>query len=94
MMTLALASEKTGAILLPDSSSGRWLGRLLQSLQYWEWQGLTLFSKQVELTGHSIFDFTHPCDHEEIRENLTLKSGKTLFPLCPVDREALPSLYL
>uniref|UniRef100_A0A8C5G855 Uncharacterized protein n=1 Tax=Gouania willdenowi TaxID=441366 RepID=A0A8C5G855_GOUWI len=28
---------------------------------------------QVELTGHSIFDFTHPCDHEEIRENLSLK---------------------
>ncbi|KAJ8418488.1 hypothetical protein AAFF_G00141970 [Aldrovandia affinis] len=30
---------------------------------------------QVELTGHSIFDFTHPCDHEEIRENLSLKTG-------------------
>ncbi|KAG9484439.1 hypothetical protein GDO78_010033 [Eleutherodactylus coqui] len=30
---------------------------------------------QVELTGHSIFDFTHPCDHDEIRENLSLKSG-------------------
>ncbi|XP_007895056.1 endothelial PAS domain-containing protein 1b isoform X2 [Callorhinchus milii] len=30
---------------------------------------------QVELTGHSIFDFTHPCDHEEIRENLTLKNA-------------------
>ncbi|XP_077056949.1 endothelial PAS domain-containing protein 1 isoform X4 [Siphateles boraxobius] len=30
---------------------------------------------QVELTGHSIFDFTHPCDHEEIRENLSVKSG-------------------
>ncbi|XP_072292659.1 endothelial PAS domain-containing protein 1-like isoform X3 [Eucyclogobius newberryi] len=29
---------------------------------------------QVELTGHSIFDFTHPCDHEEIRENLSLKT--------------------
>lgn len=36
-----------------------------------KFMGLT----QVELTGHSIFDFTHPCDHEEIRENLTLKSG-------------------
>lgn len=35
--------------------------------------------KQVELTGHSIFDFTHPCDHEEIRENLTLKNGKMFF---------------
>ncbi|XP_057197978.1 endothelial PAS domain-containing protein 1b [Triplophysa rosa] len=29
----------------------------------------------VELTGQSIFDFTHPCDHEEIRENLSLKAG-------------------
>ncbi|XP_044119570.1 endothelial PAS domain-containing protein 1 [Neovison vison] len=36
-----------------------------------KFMGLT----QVELTGHSIFDFTHPCDHEEIRENLSLKSG-------------------
>uniref|UniRef100_A0A8C7SVI8 Endothelial PAS domain protein 1 n=1 Tax=Oncorhynchus mykiss TaxID=8022 RepID=A0A8C7SVI8_ONCMY len=30
---------------------------------------------QVELTGQSIFDFTHPCDHDEIRENLNLKTG-------------------
>ncbi|KAJ8359722.1 hypothetical protein SKAU_G00162470 [Synaphobranchus kaupii] len=30
---------------------------------------------QVEMTGHSIFDFTHPCDHEEIRENLSFKTG-------------------
>ncbi|KAJ8416088.1 hypothetical protein AAFF_G00381100 [Aldrovandia affinis] len=30
---------------------------------------------QVELMGHSIFEFTHPCDHEEIRENLSLRSG-------------------
>ncbi|XP_004686290.2 PREDICTED: endothelial PAS domain-containing protein 1 isoform X1 [Condylura cristata] len=36
-----------------------------------KFMGLT----QVELTGHSIFDFTHPCDHEEIRENLSLKNG-------------------
>ncbi|XP_048391629.1 endothelial PAS domain-containing protein 1b isoform X3 [Stegostoma tigrinum] len=36
-----------------------------------KYMGLT----QVELTGHSIFDFTHPCDHEEIRENLTVKCG-------------------
>ncbi|XP_040207494.1 endothelial PAS domain-containing protein 1 [Rana temporaria] len=33
---------------------------------------------QVELTGHSIFDFTHPCDHDEIRENLSLKCGAGL----------------
>nr|QKM76936.1 hypoxia-inducible factor 1 alpha A [Triplophysa scleroptera] len=36
-----------------------------------KYMGLT----QVELTGHSIFDFTHPCDHEEIRENLSVKCG-------------------
>ncbi|XP_059388274.1 endothelial PAS domain-containing protein 1-like isoform X1 [Carassius carassius] len=36
-----------------------------------KFMGLT----QVELTGHSIFDFTHPCDHEEIRENLSVKTG-------------------
>ncbi|KAJ8365363.1 hypothetical protein SKAU_G00141940 [Synaphobranchus kaupii] len=30
---------------------------------------------QVELMGNSIFDFTHPCDHEEIRDNLSLKSA-------------------
>uniref|UniRef100_A0A672GQ70 Endothelial PAS domain-containing protein 1-like n=1 Tax=Salarias fasciatus TaxID=181472 RepID=A0A672GQ70_SALFA len=40
-----------------------------------KFMGLT----QVELTGHSIFDFTHPCDHEEIRENLTLKTAGTGF---------------
>lgn len=38
-----------------------------------------LVLKQVELTGHSIFDFTHPCDHEEIRENLSLKNGNVFF---------------
>uniref|UniRef100_A0A6Q2XVQ4 Endothelial PAS domain protein 1b n=1 Tax=Esox lucius TaxID=8010 RepID=A0A6Q2XVQ4_ESOLU len=36
-----------------------------------KFMGLT----QVELTGQSILDFTHPCDHDEIRENLSLKSG-------------------
>lgn len=25
--------------------------------------------------GHSIFEFTHPCDHEEIRNNLRLTAG-------------------
>ncbi|XP_069565372.1 endothelial PAS domain-containing protein 1b isoform X1 [Brachyistius frenatus] len=34
---------------------------------------------QVELTGQSIFDFTHPCDHEEIRENLSLKTAGSGF---------------
>ncbi|KAF4084901.1 hypothetical protein AMELA_G00111290 [Ameiurus melas] len=36
-----------------------------------KFMGLT----QVEITGHSIFEFTHPCDHEEIRENLSAKAG-------------------
>ncbi|KAG8000327.1 Endothelial PAS domain-containing protein 1, partial [Nibea albiflora] len=40
-----------------------------------KFMGLT----QVDLTGHSIFDFTHPCDHEEIRENLSLKTAGTGF---------------
>ncbi|MEE6474170.1 hypothetical protein FKM82_010298 [Ascaphus truei] len=39
-----------------------------------KYMGLT----QVELTGQSIFDFTHPCDHDEIRENLSLKTGAGL----------------
>uniref|UniRef100_A0A8C7N7F4 Endothelial PAS domain protein 1 n=1 Tax=Oncorhynchus kisutch TaxID=8019 RepID=A0A8C7N7F4_ONCKI len=39
---------------------------------------------QVELTGQSIFDFTHPCDHDEIRENLNLKTGN--YSLCPRER--------
>ncbi|XP_076855841.1 endothelial PAS domain-containing protein 1 [Brachyhypopomus gauderio] len=37
---------------------------------------------QVELTGHSIFDFTHPCDHEEIRENLSVKAGTVYVRRC------------
>ncbi|KAK5854374.1 hypothetical protein PBY51_015448 [Eleginops maclovinus] len=40
-----------------------------------KFMGLT----QVDLTGHSIFDFTHPCDHEEIRENLNLKTSGSGF---------------
>ncbi|XP_063079642.1 hypoxia inducible factor 1 subunit alpha b isoform X1 [Engraulis encrasicolus] len=30
---------------------------------------------QFDLTGHSIFDFTHPCDHEEMREMLVHRPG-------------------
>uniref|UniRef100_W5UA58 Hypoxia-inducible factor 1-alpha n=1 Tax=Ictalurus punctatus TaxID=7998 RepID=W5UA58_ICTPU len=30
---------------------------------------------QFDLTGHSIFDFTHPCDHEEVREMLVHRTG-------------------
>uniref|UniRef100_A0A3P8UNV0 Hypoxia-inducible factor 1-alpha n=2 Tax=Cynoglossus semilaevis TaxID=244447 RepID=A0A3P8UNV0_CYNSE len=30
---------------------------------------------QFDLTGHSVFDFTHPCDQEELREMLIHRSG-------------------
>lgn len=30
---------------------------------------------QFDLTGHSIFDFAHPCDHEEVREMLVHRVG-------------------
>ncbi|KAF3704257.1 Endothelial PAS domain-containing protein 1 [Channa argus] len=33
-----------------------------------KYMGLT----QTELMGHNIFEFAHPCDHEEIRNNLRL----------------------
>ncbi|XP_028989744.1 endothelial PAS domain-containing protein 1 [Betta splendens] len=33
-----------------------------------KYMGLT----QTELMGHSVFEFAHPCDHEEIRSNLRL----------------------
>lgn len=36
----------------------------------------TSYFLQFELTGHSVFDFTHPCDHEELREMLTHRNGK------------------
>uniref|UniRef100_A0A3Q0R4B3 Endothelial PAS domain protein 1b n=1 Tax=Amphilophus citrinellus TaxID=61819 RepID=A0A3Q0R4B3_AMPCI len=36
---------------------------------------------QTELMGHNIFEYTHPCDHEEIRNNLRLthKYGPSEF---------------
>ncbi|XP_028833405.1 hypoxia inducible factor 1 subunit alpha a [Denticeps clupeoides] len=30
---------------------------------------------QFDLIGHSIFDFTHPCDHEDIRDVLSHRTG-------------------
>lgn len=30
---------------------------------------------QFDLTGHSVFDFTHPCDQEELREMLLHRTG-------------------
>uniref|UniRef100_A0A3Q2DSH6 Endothelial PAS domain protein 1 n=1 Tax=Cyprinodon variegatus TaxID=28743 RepID=A0A3Q2DSH6_CYPVA len=31
---------------------------------------------QTELMGHNIFEYTHPCDHEEIRHNLRQTAGR------------------
>ncbi|GAB6021100.1 hypothetical protein CHUAL_003733 [Chamberlinius hualienensis] len=31
---------------------------------------------QIDLMGHSIFEFSHPCDHDEIKEMLALKCNK------------------
>lgn len=31
---------------------------------------------QFDLTGHSVFDFTHPCDQEELREMLVHRTGE------------------
>uniref|UniRef100_A0A673IFR9 Endothelial PAS domain-containing protein 1-like n=1 Tax=Sinocyclocheilus rhinocerous TaxID=307959 RepID=A0A673IFR9_9TELE len=77
-----LTSEKTDVDRLMDSWYLKSLGGFISvvtsdgdmiflSENINKFLGLT----QVELTGHSIFDFTHPCDHEEIRENLSLKAG-------------------
>uniref|UniRef100_A0A673IQA6 Endothelial PAS domain-containing protein 1-like n=1 Tax=Sinocyclocheilus rhinocerous TaxID=307959 RepID=A0A673IQA6_9TELE len=78
----ATATEKTDVDRLMDSWYLKSLGGFISvvtsdgdmiflSENINKFLGLT----QVELTGHSIFDFTHPCDHEEIRENLSLKAG-------------------
>ncbi|XP_069063496.1 hypoxia-inducible factor 1-alpha isoform X2 [Pleurodeles waltl] len=32
---------------------------------------------QFDLTGQSVFDFTHPCDHEELRDMLTHRNGNS-----------------
>lgn len=34
-----------------------------------------LSPSQFDLTGHSVFDFAHPCDHEEMREMLVHRTG-------------------
>ncbi|CAL1541836.1 unnamed protein product [Lymnaea stagnalis] len=31
--------------------------------------------QQIELMGQSVYEFTHPCDHDEIKEMLTCKSN-------------------
>ncbi|XP_076318284.1 uncharacterized protein LOC143229605 isoform X2 [Tachypleus tridentatus] len=38
---------------------------------------------QLDLMGHSIYDFSHPCDHEEIKEILSLKSNENCKLLQP-----------
>uniref|UniRef100_A0A672RH60 Hypoxia-inducible factor 1-alpha n=1 Tax=Sinocyclocheilus grahami TaxID=75366 RepID=A0A672RH60_SINGR len=30
---------------------------------------------QIDLTGYSVFEYTHPCDHEELREMLAHRTG-------------------
>uniref|UniRef100_A0A0B6YT30 Hypoxia-inducible factor 1-alpha n=1 Tax=Arion vulgaris TaxID=1028688 RepID=A0A0B6YT30_9EUPU len=32
--------------------------------------------QQIELVGQSVFDFTHPCDHDEIKEVLAIKQAQ------------------
>uniref|UniRef100_A0A672N428 Endothelial PAS domain-containing protein 1-like n=1 Tax=Sinocyclocheilus grahami TaxID=75366 RepID=A0A672N428_SINGR len=81
-VTCATATEMTDVDRLMDSWYLKSLGGFISvvtsdgdmiflSENINKFMGLT----QVELTGHSIFEFTHPCDHEEIRENLSLKAG-------------------
>lgn len=31
---------------------------------------------QFDLTGHNVFDYTHPCDQEELREMLVYRTGE------------------
>ncbi|KAL7297289.1 hypothetical protein TKK_0009687 [Trichogramma kaykai] len=31
---------------------------------------------QMDLMGQSVFDYSHPCDHDEIRESISLKSSE------------------
>ncbi|KAM9425822.1 endothelial PAS domain-containing protein 1 [Pholidichthys leucotaenia] len=45
-----------------------------------KYMGLT----QTELMGHNIFEYTHPCDHEEVRNNLRLTAEEAL---CGVKRD-------
>lgn len=37
---------------------------------------LRLFPLQFDLKGHSVFDFIHPCDQEELREMLVHRTGE------------------
>ncbi|XP_014205787.1 protein similar-like [Copidosoma floridanum] len=33
---------------------------------------------QMDLMGQSVFDYSHPCDHDEIRESLSLKTSEAV----------------
>ncbi|KTG34309.1 hypothetical protein cypCar_00003165 [Cyprinus carpio] len=39
---------------------------------------------QFDLTGHSIFEFSHPCDHEELREMLVHRTGNSHMLHCNI----------
>lgn len=40
-----------------------------------------ILAQQVDLMGQSIYDYAHPCDHDEIREQLSDRPGLTLTTL-------------
>lgn len=43
----------------------------------------SLFPLQFDLTGHSVFDFIHPCDQEELREMLVHRTGEQCHIMRP-----------
>lgn len=54
---------------------------------------LSFFLLQFDLTGHSVFDFIHPCDQDELREMLVYKTGEgqiqwavSHYKTSPIDR--------
>lgn len=38
---------------------------------------------QLELIGHSVFDFIHPCDQEELQDVLSPRQGESLHHFLP-----------
>lgn len=37
---------------------------------------VVFYRPQLDLLGHSVYDFVHPCDQEELRDLLTIRPGK------------------
>ena len=37
-----------------------------------------IFLNQVDMIGQSIYDFSHPCDHDELRDALGLRTDGSL----------------